>query len=238
MADYINSNILCESYVHVEPRWLKQVSAVIRKEKLSRIRNEIEDFADKRIKFFLSDDILIEIKFTEGSIKAKVTAYGPIILLFGSAILNYSSFRESVKQLASDMYRASSMLSSEMLFQTNSRNKSEILRIEARKGIVGSIERINNKIDSINSQLDSKDLSPMRINSELLDLNDMILTLLSNLKNIEDTKLVASALSDGVSKLSIHKSRFKLKNTLDESMYISLLNERESIIKNLAQYKQ
>ncbi|HCQ2877644.1 TPA: hypothetical protein OHP11_004882, partial [Escherichia coli] len=145
---------------------------------------------------------------------------------------------ESVKQLASDMYRASSMLSSEMLFQTNSRNKSEILRIEARKGIVGSIERINNKIDSINSQLDSKDLSPMRINSELLDLNDMILTLLSNLKNIEDTKLVASALSDGVSKLSIHKSRFKLKNTLDESMYISLLNERESIIKNLAQYKQ
>lgn len=182
MADYINSNILCESYVHVEPRWLKQVSAVIRKEKLSRIRNEIEDFADKRIKFFLSDDILIEIKFTEGSIKAKVTAYGPIILLFGSAILNYSSFRESVKQLASDMYRASSMLSSEMLFQTNSRNKSEILRIEARKGIVGSIERINNKIDSINSQLDSKDLSPMRINSELLDLNDMILTLLSNLK--------------------------------------------------------
>lgn len=136
------------------------------------------------------------------------------------------------------MYRASSMLSSEMLFQTNSRNKSEILRIEARKGIVGSIGRINNKIDSINSQLDSKDLSPMRINSELLDLNDMILTLLSNLKNIEDTKLVASALSDGVSKLSIHKSRFKLKNTLDESMYISLLNERESIIKNLAQYKQ
>ncbi|WP_227635038.1 hypothetical protein, partial [Klebsiella pneumoniae] len=61
-----------------------------------------------------------------------------------------------MKQLASDMYRASSMLSSEMLFQTNSRNKSEILRIEARKGIVGSIERINNKIDSINSQLDGK----------------------------------------------------------------------------------
>ncbi|WP_341992139.1 hypothetical protein Q7634_09640 [Klebsiella pneumoniae] len=170
-------------------------------------------------------------------LKAKVTAYGPIILLIGSAILNYSSFRESVKQLASDMYRASSMLSSEMLFQTNSRNKSEILRIEARKGIVGSIERINNKIDSINSQLDGKELSPTRINSELLDLNDMILTLLSNLKNAEDTKLVASSLSDGVSKLSIRKSRFKLKNKLDESMYASLFNEKKSIIKNLAQYK-
>ncbi|WP_181826365.1 hypothetical protein [Klebsiella pneumoniae] len=98
MADYINSNILCESYVHVEPEWLKQVSAVIREEKLSLIRNEIEDFADKRIKFFLSDDVLIEIKFTEGSIKAKVTAYGPIILLIGSAILNYSSFRESANK--------------------------------------------------------------------------------------------------------------------------------------------
>lgn len=52
VADYINSNILCESYVHVEPEWLKQVSAVIRKEKLSLIRSEIEDFAEKRIKFF------------------------------------------------------------------------------------------------------------------------------------------------------------------------------------------
>lgn len=237
MADYINSNILCESYIHVEPDWLKQVSDVIRKEKLSLIRSEIEDFADKRIKFFLSDDVVIEIIFTEGSIKAWITAYGPIILLIGSAILNYSSFRESIKQLASDMHRASTMLSSEMLFQTNSRNKSEILRIEARKGIIGSLERINNKIDFIDSQLDGKDLSPTSINGDLLELNDMILMLLSNLKNAEDKKLVASALSDGVSKLSIRKSHFKLKSKLDESMYISLLNERKSIIKNLAPYK-
>lgn len=237
MADYINSNILCESYVHVEPEWLKQVSAVIRKEKLSLIRSEIEEFADKRIKFFLSDDVAIEITFTEGSIRATITAYGPIILLIGTAILNYSSFRESVKQLATDMHRASSMLSSEMLFQTNSRNKSEILRIEARKGIVGSIERINNKIDSIDSQLEGKELSPTRINGEFLDLNDMLLKLLSNLKNEEDKRLVTSALIDGVSKLSIRKSRFKLKNKLDETMYASLLNERKSIIKNLDQYK-
>jgi len=216
---------------------LKQVSAVIRKEKLSLIRNEIEDFAGKRIKFFLSDDVVIEITFTEGSIRATITAYGPIILLIGTAILNYSSFRESIKQLATDMHRASSMLSSEMLFQTNSRNKSEILRIEARKGIVGSIERINNKIDSIDSQLEGKELSPTRINGELLDLNDMLLKLLSNLKNAEDKKLVTSALIDGVSKLSIRKSRFKLKNKLDETMYTSLLNERKSIIKNLNKYK-
>ncbi|MGY0146065.1 hypothetical protein [Edwardsiella tarda] len=237
MADYINSNILCESYVHVEPEWLKQVNVVIRKDRLSLIRSSIEDFADKRIKFFLSDDVVIEISFIDGSIKAKITAYGPIILLIGTAILNYSSFRESVKQLSSDMYRASSMLSSEVLFQTNSRNKSEILRIEARRGIVGSIERINNKIDSIDSQLDGKEVSPTRINSDLLDLNDMILKLLSNLKNAEDKKIVALALSDGVSKLSIRKSRFKLKNKLDESIYASLLNERKSIIENLAQYK-
>ncbi|MEN5865086.1 hypothetical protein ABEK97_30135, partial [Klebsiella pneumoniae] len=58
-----------------------------------------------------------------------------------------------------------------------------------------------------------------------------------SLKNAEDTKLVASSLSDGVSKLSIRKSRFKLKNKLDESMYASLFNEKKSIIKNLAQYK-
>ena len=85
--------------------------------------------------------------------------------------------------------------------------------------------------------MDGKDLSPTSINGDLLELNDMILMLLSNLKNAEDKKLVASALSDGVSKLSIRKSRFKLENKLDESMYISLLNERKSIIKNLAQYK-
>ena len=56
------------------------------------------------------------------------------------------------------------------------------------------------------------------------------------LKNQEDKKWVASALSDGVSGLSFRKSRFKIKGDYDESIYKGIQEEKEKITKMLSQY--
>lgn len=94
MADYIKSNILSQSYVHVEPEWLNSVSDSEKRKAIVEIHNKVSSFSEERIRFFLDDDVHIEIKFEDGSIRAWVTTYGPVLLLIGSTITNYSSFRK------------------------------------------------------------------------------------------------------------------------------------------------
>lgn len=52
MADYINSNILSQSYVHVEPEWLATVKGKEKQEAIERIKNIIKQHAEERMKFF------------------------------------------------------------------------------------------------------------------------------------------------------------------------------------------
>ncbi|MCV5639284.1 hypothetical protein OFN49_30845, partial [Escherichia coli] len=91
-----------------------------------------------------------------------------------------SSFRESIKHLVSDSQRVADIINAEVLFQAKSRSKKEVLRVESRKGVIGSIDRINNKIDAIEGRLKRGDCSPTLINEDLLDLNKLILELFSN----------------------------------------------------------
>ena len=209
MADYIKSNILSQSYVHVEPEWLNSVSDSEKNKLLTEIYSKVSSFSEERIRFFLDDDVHIEIKFEDGSIRAWVTTYGPVLLLIGTTITNYSSFRESIKYVVSDSQRVADIVNAEVIFQSKSRSKEEVLRIESRKGVIGSIDRINNKIDAIDGKLKRGDCSPTLINEDLLDLNKLILELFSNIKDKDDSSLIATALYDGVDNLNIKKGGLK-----------------------------
>lgn len=237
MADYIKSNILSQSYVHVEPEWLNSVSDSEKYKLITEIYSKVSSFSEERIRFFLDDDVHIEIKFEDGSIRAWVTTYGPVLLLIGSTITNYSSFRESIKNLVSDSQRVADIVNAEVIFQSKSRSKEEVLRIESRKGVIGSIDRINNKIDAIDGKLKRGDCSPTLINEDLLDLNKVILELFSNIKDKDDSSLIATALHDGVDNLNIKKGRFKIADSVDRYMYKSLSDEKEIILKNLVSHK-
>ncbi|MDN4127232.1 MULTISPECIES: hypothetical protein [Pantoea] len=237
MADYIRKDILSQSYVHVEPEWLISASQQEKEKTLSEIIRKITSFSDERIRFFLDDKVDIEIKFEDGSIRAWITAYGPILLLIGSTITNYSSFRESIKYLVADSQRVANMVNTEIIFQSKSRSRDEILRVESRKGVIGSIERINNKIDAISGKLKRGDCSPTLINEDFLELNGLILELFSNVNDKNDAKLIASALHDGVDNFNIKKGRFKLSDQIDQYMLTSLTNEKKLILKNLDAYR-
>ncbi|MEJ3383272.1 hypothetical protein WDJ93_23860, partial [Escherichia coli] len=94
-----------------------------------------------------------------------------------------------------------------------------------------------NKIDAIDGKLKRGDCSPTLINEDLLDLNKLILELFSNIKDKDDSSLIATALYDGVDNLNIKKGRFKIADSVDQYMYKSLSDEKEIILKNLVSHK-
>lgn len=242
MANYIDSNILSQSYVHVEPTWLASFTKEQKEAELQRIKDNITDYAQQRLKFFLYDEVDIQVEFENGSIKAKITAYGKVCVLLsaltpaGHVVANYPEYREGVKAIISDVYKIGNVVNSEVLFQTKSRSKSEIIRIEARKGIVGSLEKIHKQMTSIESRLTRKDNSPLTIYNEMLDLNKYISELDANLKDRQDRDSISQSLFEGVNDLNLKKGRFKLEDSLSENMYKDLLSERKNILKNLSQW--
>lgn len=238
MADYINSNILCQSYVHVEPAWLTGVSQEEKQKRINLIKEEIKSFSEKRIKFFFYDDVDIDISFEDGSIIAKVTAYGNIALLLGNFVGGYGDFRESVKVMVSDAQRVANVLNLETIFQTESRSKKEIIRVESRKGIIGSLEKINNKIDAINNKLKSNDNSPAVINKDIADLHIFIIDLMSKINSSEDVDSITKALFNGVEDFNLKKGRFKISDDIDQYSYDALKKERQQILDNLKKYRE
>ncbi|QQQ51269.1 hypothetical protein JJQ97_03205 [Pseudomonas syringae] len=239
MADYIDSNILAQSYVHVEPSWLSSVGDEEREERLAIIQEKLTVFAQERMRFFLHDDVVVTVELEEGSIKAKITAYGRILIFLNAinpaltTLEKYPAYREGVSVAVSDVSHLAQTLNLEVLFQTQSRSKSEIIQIEARKGVIGSLDRINSKINDINSILERKESRPSVLTNKLYDLHKGILELFDFIKNEEDRVLVKNYILDGVSSMKIHKARFIIKTDFDKLILKELQDERRRIVKSI-----
>ncbi len=112
MADYINSNILAQAYIHVNPKNENM--------NVETFKDEIEKYSKKRIHFFISENVDIDIEISEGSLIAKITVYGTVIgsLMGGmtSFAKEYPDFREGVKVMYSDVTKACDSILMESLF--------------------------------------------------------------------------------------------------------------------------
>lgn len=244
MADYINSNILSQSYVHVEPEWLSTVRGREKQHIIERIKSIIKVHAEERMKFFLYDDVDIDVSFEDGSIKARITAYGSVCVLLnalnpvGNFVSNYSSYREGIRAIVSDVARLSDVVNAEVLFQTKSRSKKEIIRVEARKGIVGSLENINKKINDITYRTKTyKKNSVTSVYNSFLDLHKNVLELMDHVNDADDRELVRTALIDGIKNLNLGKGAFDLTTPMSRKLYNDLLKERNQLVRNLENYK-
>lgn len=239
MADYINKNILAQSYVHVEPKWLSKVSTRERLRQVDVIKSQITQYANERMQFFLHDGVVITVDFQEGSIIAKITAYGSIMALLGGVghalefTEKFPAYKEGVKTIVTDVGRLTDSINSEVLFQTKSREKKEIIRTEARKGVFGSLEKINNKISEIERCLEKKDSRPSVVMNHLLDVNKYTMELFDNVQDVDDRALLKSALLDGVKSLRITRIRLILKTAVDRTLFDELLKEKKRIISNI-----
>ncbi|MDU1145232.1 hypothetical protein [Aeromonas rivipollensis] len=181
MADYINKNILSQAYIHIESEVVKN------EQQLEEFKQLITEFARSRVDFFLSPDAPIEVDFEEGSLIARITILGTIGLLF-QGIANYKDFREGIQLIYSDAKRVTDYIISEGVFSAGSRQQN-VIRLEARVGIIGSIQKVINQLEGIKSDANGRKLATDLV-EKLIESNKDIEKLISNLAAESDVELV------------------------------------------------
>ncbi|MEG7567378.1 hypothetical protein [Vibrio cholerae] len=185
MADYINKNILSQAYIHIEPQRLKS------KEELAQFKVELEAFARQRIGFFLSPDLPIEIEFEEGSLIARITVLGTISVLF-QFISGYKDFREGIQFIYADAKRVTDYIISHTTFESGAKQQ-DVIRLEARVGIIGSIQKSINQLEAIKRGASGGMLAEevgKKVEEAITDLQK----LMDNINDASDKKLVGTGL--------------------------------------------
>lgn len=185
MADYINKNILSQAYIHIE-------SEVAEDElQLEAFKADIEKFARSRVDFFLSPTAPIEVTYEEGSLIARITVLGTIGLLL-QGISNYKNFREGIQLIYSDAKRVTDYVISESVFMAGSRQQN-VIRLEARAGVIGSVQKLINQLESIKKGANGRKLASDLV-TKLLEFQKELDKLIDNLVADEDVALVKKGL--------------------------------------------
>ncbi len=175
MADYINKNILAQAYLHIEPEDIESID-------LDAISEHLSEFLRSRTDFFFTSSADISVEFAEGSIKVYGTVLGTIAAIY-SGIATYPSFREGVLLLYEDSKRLSEYVVAEGLFTTNARHQN-VVRLEARTGVIGSLRKVVGLIDQARNMNGVK--SADKIEEKLVEADTELRLLLSNLNAEED----------------------------------------------------
>ena len=213
MANYINKNILCQAYIHVEPDEITE-------ELLENLQNHLESFVKTRAEFFLYPNPEINIELKEGSIKVYATILGTVTTLF-AGIANYPDFREGAILLYEDTKRLSDYITTESIFTTKARH-NQVIRIEARTGVVGSLRKIVGELDALKS-MNGKEYANTH-SDKIIDIKDQTLKLIDNLNSIDDVSLVKEGLLSIVTELPNLPLPPNKKTNSDEAI---LLYQRE-----------
>ena len=189
VANYIDKNILCQAYIHIKSEHLTD-------EELLKLEQYLDEFVTSRADFFLYPDPDIDIAIKDGSIKLYVTILGTLSALF-TGVANYPDFREGAIQIYDDAKRLSDYMTTESLFQAKARH-NDVIRVEARTGIIGSVKKVINDLDAVKSQNGS--VMADTLATKLSKSKEDIGKLLSNLNTEEDRKLVKDGLTEIINK--------------------------------------
>jgi hypothetical protein len=190
MADYINKNILCQAYVHVEPEEITE-------ELLAHLKEHLTNFVKTRADFFLYQNPEISIELKEGSIKVYASIFGTIGALY-AGIANYPGFREGAILIYEDTKRLSEYIASESLYETKARH-DQIIHMEARTGVVGSLRKLVADLDSLKAMNGSS--YAIQHTKKIESIKDQVNTLIENLHSNDDVALVKNGLINIVNEL-------------------------------------
>ncbi|MGD9725782.1 MAG: hypothetical protein AB7Q04_13950 [Steroidobacteraceae bacterium] len=184
MADYINKNILCQAYIHVEPDDISDEIA-------QALKIHLTEFVKSRGDFFLYPNPDVEIEVKEGSLKVYATIVGTVAAALYTGVANYPTFREGAIVLYEDAKRLSEYIAAEGLFATRARH-TQVIRVEARTGVIGSIKKIVAAFDALKA-MDGTVTADKQL-AKLKEIDEDIDKLMDNLKSQEDIELVKNGL--------------------------------------------
>ncbi len=224
MADYINKNILSQAYVHVEP------TAFETEEDLERFKLNLTQFTKSRVEFFLSPDLPVEIEFEDGSLIARVTVMGTIGLLF-TGISNYKNFRDGIQLIYSDSKRLTEYIIAETTFQSGARQQN-VIRLEARVGIIGSIQKVINQLESIKRGANGA-MMVSDVSKKIDEANKELKKLFQNINDESDKELVRAGLESIAAEIPDTPKAPKDKVNSDQAILL-FSRKRKAIQSSLA----
>lgn len=200
MAKYINKEIICEAYVHLE------VDASFTPEKIKEIETQLKEFFDARVKFLLGEDIQTEIETQPGSLKIKLKAVAGIATLLGAAAMSYPTFRDGVKAFYEDSKMLAEATNLEMVFITRTPS-CDRLHSEARTGVIGRIAKLITHIETLSSQAKNISVPAKKVDinriTELTRAVDQLASesqkLLEKIQTDDDRYCVAKGLHSAIS---------------------------------------
>lgn len=182
MADYIRRTVLAEAYLHVEHE-AEDLTA----DEISALKSHVRSYLEKRSKFFLYEDVAVEIEVNEGSLKVVATVVGSLWM----ALSTYADVRTGVQLLYDDVRTLSEAAILESRFAAGAR-RSDVIRQEARPGVVGSLRQILVDFDVLVAQ--SPQLTPEQIANRIEKLRERIDRISSALQDTDDQEYVLAQL--------------------------------------------
>ncbi len=207
MANYINGNMLCQAYIHVEPDEITQ-------ELTTQLQNHLESFVKTRVDFFLYSETDINIELQEGSIKLRITVFGTMMALF-SAVANYPEFRSGAISMYDDVKRLSEYVISESVFSTKAKHH-QIIRVEARTGVIGSTRKIISKLDMVNNN--NGKVMADTLTKYINQSGENIEILLNRVKTEEDKNFIKNGFQEIISELPKKPTPPNKKTNTDEQI--------------------
>lgn len=182
MANYINSNILFQSYANVDADY----SLVSGGDQATKdyLQNYIED----RAKHFLDSTVSTSLEFKSGSIKAYATVRGTLTSCLPAAGYDFVA---AINHLYWFTKRISDAAVMELAFKTGTYIGS-VKRTEARPGIIGKTKRIIDQFSEISNKVRKADayLDRKSITSKFRKLKKSCEILLDLIKSTDDEKLL------------------------------------------------
>ena len=224
MADYINENILCQAYIHVEPEEITD-------ELISELKHNITEFVKSRSEFFIYPNAEVNIEFKDGSIRVYATILGTVAMLYSSAA-GSDKFKHNAGAMYEDVKRLSDNIVTESIFLTRTKH-NQILRVEARTGVVGSIKKIVTRLDSI--KLRNGSVYADTLATQIYNAADEIQILLGNIKADTDKNLLVNGFLEQVNEFPKIPSAPLRKTNSDEQ--IKLYYESVKFIKGILNNK-
>lgn len=151
MANYINAEILCEAYSHLE------IDLFDDKVALEKLRADLLVFFTERAKFLLGDDVEVRVDFEKGSLKTILTVLGSAALVINATVSGYGSFRQGIDQLAKDSTLLAQSANLEVIFRTKTEYCNRV-NVEKRKGVFGRIDEFIREMDGIKRKISDSSL--------------------------------------------------------------------------------
>lgn len=225
MARYIDKEIICEAYIHLD------VDDSFSPEKIKIIEAQLKSFFDARVKFLLGDSVQTEVETEPGSLKVKLTAFAGVAALLGATVIKYPDFREGVRTLYEDSKLLAEATNLETIFVTKTPS-CDRLHAEARTGVIGRIAKLVSSVESLREQANN-----LPAPSKKTDINRIIETTrtVDNL-SAEAQKLLSKVQTDEdrfcISK-GLHSAFKQLPETLPAEKELQNSPLKQSILHSL-----